>query len=143
MLANEEGIMFGFSGGSAMAGLLQLKAQLTKDDVVVIVFHDHGSRYLGKIYNDDWMRERGFLEGELKVQDLVEAKNDKSFYSVNAADKVRDVLNIMKQRDISQLPVMENGEVIGTVSENSILAYILENPMQNADKEARHISSEP
>lgn len=142
-LAKEEGIMLGFSGGSAMAGLLQLKAQLTKDDVVVIIFHDHGSRYLAKIYNDDWMRERGFLEGELKVQDLVEAKNDKSFYSVNAADKVRDVLNIMKQRDISQLPVMENGEVIGTVSENSILAYILENPMQNADKEARHIMSEP
>ncbi|MCB0581646.1 MAG: pyridoxal-phosphate dependent enzyme, partial [Phaeodactylibacter sp.] len=56
-LAREEGLLLGYSAGSAMAGLLQLKDKLTKDDVVVVVIHDHGSRYVGKIFNDDWMRE--------------------------------------------------------------------------------------
>ncbi|NNF34832.1 MAG: pyridoxal-phosphate dependent enzyme, partial [Saprospiraceae bacterium] len=63
-LAREEGILLGYSAGSALAGLLQMKDQLTADDVVVIIFHDHGSRYMGKIYNDDWMRERGFIDTE-------------------------------------------------------------------------------
>lgn len=60
-LAREEGLLLGYSAGSALAGLLQLKDQLTEDDVVVIIFHDHGSRYVGKLYNDDWMREVGFM----------------------------------------------------------------------------------
>lgn len=63
-LAKEEGILMGYSAGSAIAGLLQMADKLTKDDVVVIILHDHGSRYVGKIYNDDWMREVGFLDGE-------------------------------------------------------------------------------
>ena len=60
-LAKEEGIFVGNSAGSAIKGILQLKEELTKDDVVVVLFHDHGSRYVGKMFNDDWMRERGFL----------------------------------------------------------------------------------
>ncbi|MBP6796411.1 MAG: pyridoxal-phosphate dependent enzyme, partial [Saprospiraceae bacterium] len=69
-LAREEGLLLGYSAGSALAGLIQLKDKLTKEDIVVIIFHDHGSRYVGKIFNDDWMRERGFLETEIKVKDL-------------------------------------------------------------------------
>ncbi len=61
-LAKEEGLFLGYSCGSAAAGLVQMKEQLTKDDVVVIVFHDHGSRYVGKVYNDEWMRKNGFLD---------------------------------------------------------------------------------
>ena len=61
-IAREEGIFAGNSAGSAMAGLLQLRDHFTPDDVVVVIFHDHGSRYLGKMFNDDWMREKGFLE---------------------------------------------------------------------------------
>ncbi|MEL7122165.1 MAG: pyridoxal-phosphate dependent enzyme, partial [Bacteroidota bacterium] len=61
-LAKEEGILLGYSAGSAVAGLLQLKDKLTKDDVVVVLIHDHGSRYISKIYNDDWMKEKGFLD---------------------------------------------------------------------------------
>lgn len=61
-LAQEEGMFLGNSAGAAIKGLLQLKEHFKKDDVVVILFHDHGSRYVGKIYNDDWMREKGFLE---------------------------------------------------------------------------------
>ncbi|MFD1095274.1 PLP-dependent cysteine synthase family protein [Salegentibacter chungangensis] len=61
-LAREEGFFLGNSAGAAAKGLLQLKEHFTKDDVVVVLFHDHGSRYVGKIYNDDWMKEQGFLE---------------------------------------------------------------------------------
>ncbi|MDQ3142329.1 MAG: pyridoxal-phosphate dependent enzyme [Bacteroidota bacterium] len=141
-LAREEGILLGYSAGSALAGLLQLKNKLSKDDVVVIIFHDHGSRYIGKIYNDDWMRERGFLESEIRVSDLVAAKKDKTFYSVDSQEKVRNVLELMKEFDISQLPVMENDEVIGTIAENTILSFILENPLGNIEKPARQIMSE-
>ena len=61
-LAKEEGIFAGYSCGSAIAGLNQLKSQLKKDDVVVVLLHDHGSRYVGKIFNDDWMRDQKFIE---------------------------------------------------------------------------------
>ncbi|MFN8281308.1 MAG: pyridoxal-phosphate dependent enzyme [Saprospiraceae bacterium] len=142
-LAREEGILLGYSAGSALAGLHQLKNQLKPEDTVVLIFHDHGSRYVGKIYNDDWMRQRGFLESELKVRDLVAAKKDKSFYSVSPDSRLRDVLTMIKDHDISQLPVMKDEEVIGTISENSILQYILENPMKNADKAVSEIMSEP
>ena len=61
-LAKEEGMFLGNSAGSAIKGVLQLKKHFTKDDVIVVLFHDHGSRYVGKMFNDDWMREKGYLE---------------------------------------------------------------------------------
>jgi cystathionine beta-synthase len=61
-LALEEGMFLGNSAGAAIKGLLQLKDHFTKDDVVVVLFHDHGSRYIGKIFNDDWMKSQGFLD---------------------------------------------------------------------------------
>ncbi len=61
LLAKEEGIFVGNSAGAAMAGLIQMKDRLKKDDVVVVLFHDHGTRYIGKMFNDDWMKEQGFL----------------------------------------------------------------------------------
>ncbi|MGA9213102.1 PLP-dependent cysteine synthase family protein [Kaistella sp.] len=60
-LAKEEGIFCGYSAGSAIAALVQMKDQFTKDDVIVVLLHDHGSRYVGKIYNDEWMKEMGWL----------------------------------------------------------------------------------
>lgn len=138
-LAREEGILLGYSCGSAMAGLYQLRDNLTADDVVVIIFHDHGSRYIGKVFNDDWMRERGFLEGELKVKDLINAKQDKNFFSANSDSKVKDVLQTMKDNDISQLPVLSNGDIVGSITENKLLEFILNNPLQNADKDVSEI----
>ena len=61
-LAKEEGIFCGYSAGSAMSALVQMKDQFTKDDVIVVLLHDHGSRYVGKIYNDEWMKEMGWLD---------------------------------------------------------------------------------
>jgi len=142
-IAREEGIMLGYSAGSAVAGLLQLKDRLSKDDVVVVVIHDHGSRYVGKIYNDDWMRERGFLDTELKVKDVISRKKDKSFITVDIADTVRHAFQLMKNNDISQLPVTKNGDFVGAVTESSVLTYLLENPMQNTEKTVESVMGEP
>lgn len=142
-LAREEGMFFGYSAGSAVAGLLQLKDKLTKDDIVVVVIHDHGSRYVGKVYNDDWMRERGFLDTELKVKDILARKREKGFISVQKTETVRNVFNLMKEKDISQLPVMENGTIVGSISESAVLGYLLENPLNNTEKKVETIMSEP
>ncbi|MEE9438466.1 MAG: pyridoxal-phosphate dependent enzyme [Saprospiraceae bacterium] len=138
-LAREEGLLLGYSAGSAMGGLHQLKDKLNENDVVVIIFHDHGTRYIGKIYNDDWMRERGFLDAELKVKDIVATKSDQTFVSVDPNQAAKEVLNLMKNNDISQLPVMKGNEMIGSVTESSLLEFILANPMQNTEKQISEI----
>jgi len=130
-LAREEGMLLGYSAGSAFAGLLQLKDKLTKDDVVVVIIHDHGSRYVGKLYNDDWMRERGFLDDELKVKDIIAKKTDKQFLSVQSSETVRATFDLMKEMDISQMPVMNNGDMVGSITESAILTYLLEHPEDN------------
>jgi len=131
--------LLGYSAGSAFAGLLQLKDELTKDDGVVVVIHDHGSRYVGKLYNDEWMRERGFLDDELKVKDLIARKENKDFFAVQVNDTVRQAFNIMKENDISQMPVMENGEMVGSITESAVLTYLLENPLNNTEKKVETI----
>ncbi len=142
-LAREEGILLGYSAGSAMAGLLQLGEQFTKDDVVVIIFHDHGSRYVGKIFNDDWMRERNFLDDELKVKDIISNKSNKIFYSVTPQHTVREAFDMMKKHDISQMPVMTDNEMVGSIAENTVLTYLLENPMRHAESKIEDIMDAP
>lgn len=138
-LAKEEGLLLGYSCGSAMAGLVQLKDRLKETDVVVIIFHDHGSRYVGKIYNDEWMRERGFLSSDLTVSDLLTTKSGEAFISVESSSTVKSVLDVMKSKNISQLPVTANGELIGSVTESAVLTYILDNPLNNPNKEVKSI----
>lgn len=142
-LAKEEGIMMGYSAGSAIAGLIQLKDKLTADDVVVVILHDHGSRYVGKVYNDDWMRERGFLEDELMVKDIVRKKTANDFLSISKTTKVKEALEIMKDKDISQLPVVEAGDVVGSLTEATVLNFLLDSPMKNADQEVDKIMGAP
>ena len=142
-LAREEGLLLGYSAGSALAGLLQLKDQLTEKDVVVIIFHDHGSRYVGKIYNDDWMRERGFLDKELMVRDLLRTQGNKPLITVDSGDKVRKALQLMKEYDISQMPVMNGDDIVGSLSENAVLTYVLENPLSHSEKPVGEIMDEP
>jgi len=142
-LAKEEGLLLGYSCGSAMAGLIQLKDKLTKDDIVVIIFHDHGSRYVGKIYNDEWMRERGFLEADLKVSDLLEGKTGEAFIYVSKDSSIKETLNIMKEKNISQLPVMNGDQIVGSINETDVLSFILDNPLKNADKTVEHILRDP
>ena len=125
-LARKEGILLGYSCGSAAAGLVQLKEKLSPDDLVVVLFHDHGSRYTGKIYNDNWMRERGFLEAPKSVGDLLNIRNDQNLISIDKDTLVSDAIEIMKAKDISQLPVIHNGEMLGAVTESKIIDYLLD-----------------
>jgi cystathionine beta-synthase len=138
-LAREEGLFLGYSAGSAMGALHQLRGELKKTDVVAIIFHDHGSRYVGKIYNDDWMRERGFMEDELKVSDLISKKKDRRFIGVQISESVRNAFNLMKSNDISQLPVMEDEKVVGSITETQVLHFLLENPLQNSEKTLKEV----
>jgi len=133
-LAREEGILVGYSAGSAVAGLVQLKDKLKPDDVVVVLFHDHGSRYVGKVFNDDWMRQRGFLEGDMKVRDVIALKKDKRFISIQKSDTVKQAFELMKDHGISQMPVMDNGSIVGSITESTVLSYLLENPLGNTEK---------
>jgi cystathionine beta-synthase len=143
-LAREEGILLGYSAGSAVAGLLQLKDQLTPDDVVVVVIHDHGSRYVGKIYNDDWMRERGFLDKEMSVQELINRKKERGYISVHAGDTLQHAFQLMKQHDISQMPVTNGaGSIVGALTEDIVLDFIMENSSDRRDVQVKEIMGEP
>ena len=142
-LAREEGILLGYSAGSAMAGLLQLQEHFTQDDVVVVIFHDHGSRYVGKIFNDDWMRDRNFLDDELKVKDVISRKSNKIFYSVTPHHTVREAFDMMKKLDISQMPVVLDNNMVGSIVENAVLTYLLENPMRHAEHKIEEIMDAP
>jgi cystathionine beta-synthase len=128
-IARKEGIFAGNSAGSALAGLMQLKDQLKPDDVVVIIFHDHGSRYMGKMYNEDWLRERGFLEDEkLTAKSILAKPNSQDVVMLDCEKTVAEAINVMKTLNISQLPVTQKGMVIGKVTESNILDSLLENP---------------
>ena len=131
-IAREEGMLLGYSAGSAVAGLWQMRAELKEDDVVVVIIHDHGSRYVGKIYNDDWMRERGFLESELRAKDILAKKFKKEFICINPDTAIQEVLRLMRDFDISQLPVMENEEWVGSVGEQQVISALSENRLQNS-----------
>lgn len=142
-LAREEGLLLGYSAGSALAGLLQMKESLRPEDVVVILFHDHGSRYVGKLYNDDWMRDRGFLEPEWNLARLVEKKKDNKFIGVQKNESIKSALVLMKEHDISQLPVLEGEKITGSVTENHLLEFLLQNPAENGGKTVEDIMGEP
>jgi cystathionine beta-synthase len=142
-LAREEGILLGYSAGSAFAGLLQLKDQFKEDDVVVVIIHDHGSRYVGKIYNDDWMRERGFLDDELQVKDIIAGKAGEKFIVVENTDTVRSVFNLMKEKDISQLPVLKEKKIVGSITQSAVLSYLLDNPFNNTENKVEDIMGAP
>ncbi|HAP01774.1 MAG TPA: cystathionine beta-synthase [Bacteroidetes bacterium] len=123
-ITKEEGIFVGYSAGSAVQGLLQMKDKLKKDDLVVVIFHDHGSRYVGKLYNDDWMRERGFLDVKT-VNDLLKGRSGK-IISVAPSQTVGEAIIAMKKNEIDQLPVIESEKVVGSITESKIFNLLLE-----------------
>lgn len=126
-IAKEEGLFCGYSAGSCIQGLMQLKASLTKDDVVVCIFHDHGSRYVGKIYNDQWMMERGFLEVKT-FKDIVSGRAGKKLITVEPTNTVAEAVELMKKYDIEQIPVLQNNELVGSLSEGGLFQKIFSNP---------------
>jgi cystathionine beta-synthase len=128
-IAREEGIFAGNSAGSAMAGLLQLRHHFMKDDVVVVIFHDHGSRYLAKMYNDEWMRAKGFIEiSGMTARDLVAMGVSGELFAVEAARPIEDAIRIMSEHDFSQVSVTRDGRVIGSLNESHLYNEFVRNP---------------
>ncbi len=125
-IAREEAIFAGNSAGSAMAGLLQMKDRFKQGDVVVVIFHDHGTRYLGKMYNDEWMRDRGFLKEERKTaRDLIAGHLDKPLVTIGSGELVSHAIEKMKKFGISQIPVIKDEHIAGFVDETRLYQSML------------------
>lgn len=127
-IAREEGLFCGYSAGSCLQGMMQLKSRLKKNDVVVCVFHDHGSRYVGKIYNDQWMMERGFLEVKT-FRDVVNGRGPKQKLVVlRTEDTVSKAVEMMKKYDIEHIPVFNGEMLVGAISEVGLFQKVFSNP---------------
>jgi cystathionine beta-synthase len=130
-LTREEGIISGGSAGTAVAGLMKIADRFTGNDVVVVLLPDTGERYLSKIYNDEWMQENGFLAPErITARYILQSKNKdiRSLVAIDPETSVRRALDLMKEHDISQLPVVDNGKPVGALNDNEVMAAIMEDP---------------
>jgi cystathionine beta-synthase len=129
-IAREEGIFAGNSAGSAMAGLLQLKEHFQAGDVIVVIFHDHGSRYLGKMFNDDWMREKGFFEKSgMTARDLVASGVSGELLSIECHQPVEAAVRLMGEHDFSQLSITHEGRLVGSLNETHLYSELVKNPL--------------
>jgi cystathionine beta-synthase len=126
-IAREEGIFAGNSAGSAMAGLLQLKDHFKPDDLIVVIFHDHGSRYLGKMYNDEWMREKGFFEKTgMTARDLVASGVSGELLSLESREPVAAAVKLMSAHDFSQISITRDGRLVGSLNETHLYGCLVE-----------------
>jgi cystathionine beta-synthase len=127
-IPKEEAIFAGNSAGSAMAGLMQMKHLFKKGDVVVVIFHDHGTRYLGKMFNDEWMRDRNFLEiTKPKAMDLVANHKNQKLLTIDINASISEVLTVLNKYNISQIPVTENGNFVGSLNDSYLFNKLIEN----------------
>ena len=142
-IAKEEGIFVGNSAGAAVKGLLQLKDKFNKNDVVVVLFHDHGSRYVGKMFNDDWMRDRGFLDEEVTTAvDLIKDRSNKPLMTVRTEELVSHAIERMREYKISQIPVEDLQGFVGAIDETTLLHHFIADK-NIADKPIKEIMGAP
>jgi len=146
-MSREEGLLVGGSCGSAVAGAIKYmkKHNLGADKNIVVLLPDSGRSYLSKIFSDDWMKENGFLEPSMDtpVSQLLSHKDKpKDLVYLNTAHTVSDAVKMMKEYDISQMPVMDNGKVVGSIQESSLLNTIFSD-MNIISKTVKDIMKEP
>lgn len=130
-LTREEGLMVGGSAGTAVAGMMKIADRFTENDVVVVLLPDLGERYLTKIFNDDWMREHGFLRPErITARYVIDSKGKdlRELIEVDPVTTVRKTLELMQQKDISQIPVLDRGKPVGSVHDSDLMAKVMEHP---------------
>src|SRR5450432_4045559 len=127
-ISREEGIFAGNSAGSAMAGLLQLRDHFKDDDVIVVIFHDHGTRYLGKMFNDDWMRQKGFIEKHgMTARDLVSMKLSGELRSLESEEPVEHAIRLMSEHDFSQISITRDNRLVGSLNETQLYNELVRN----------------
>jgi len=141
-LAKEEGLFCGYSAGSCLQGLMQLKNRLKKGDLVVCIFHDHGSRYVAKIYNDQWMMERGFLDVK-SFRDIVNSRGVYPLITLSPDQTVGEAVDRMKELHIENIPVLQNGIPVGAVSESGLFNYMLGNGADIRNKKIKEVIEAP
>lgn len=142
-LARLEGILTGGSGGSAVLGAIRYAEQIDREANIVVLLPDSASRYLNKIFDDEWMRENGFLDPEEELGTIRELINGKSadVFTVDYATPIRQVISMMKDHGISQVPVMDGNRLAGIINESALLQYVLEGE-PNLDKPVGEIASD-
>jgi len=142
-IALEEAIFVGNSAGACIKGLLQLKEHFKPEDVVVVLFHDSGSRYVGKMFNDDWMRERGFLEENItKAEDVIKDHIDKELIVVRTEELVSHAIERMRKYKISQIPVVDITGFVGSVDETDLFrSYVADKNV--AEKPIKEVMGKP
>jgi len=128
-LTRKEGIFGGGSCGGAMAGAIKFARLHPECKTIVVLMPDSGSRYLSKVYDDAWLRQNGFLEEDLagRVEDLLHKRRQRVI-AAQAAESIRDVLSVMKEHGISQVPVLEGEKLVGMLSESGLLGAMLADP---------------
>lgn len=131
-LAREEGLFVGWSCGSAVFGALEYaKENLKEDDVMVIILPDHGTRYLGKVYNDSWMKNHGYLEAGnfASARDIVTRKNGTGkLETIAAGATIGQAITTLNKMGVSQLPVVEKDQFVGSITDSKILNQLIEKP---------------
>lgn len=128
-LVRLEGLFVGGSGGAAVAGAIKYAKQSGKKENILVLLPDAASKYISKIFNDEWMRENGFLDEEKSlgtVRDLLGGKGSSHVVTVSATAKVREVIDSMKSHGISQVPVLDNGKLRGMVQEVDLLRHLVQ-----------------
>jgi cystathionine beta-synthase len=131
LLARTEGIFAGGSSGAVLHVALKVAESLSQKDMIVMIIPDSGTRYLSKIYNDNWMKENQFLEPAVHVragQVVRDKVRRKEMVSIPLGITVEEAVNLMREHDISQVPVVESGESVGSISEARILDILVSNP---------------
>src|SRR2546427_6024024 len=125
-IAREEGIFAGNSAGSAIAGGLQLKDRLLPHDLLVVIFHHHGSRYLGKMFNDEWMREKGFTEKTgMTARDLVASGVSGELFAVESNEPVEHAVRVMSEHDFSQISITRDKRLVGSLNETHLYNEVI------------------
>lgn len=132
-LSREEGLFVGWSSGSAVHGALEYLREhpMGSDDVMVILLPDHGTRYLNKVYNDNWMKDHGFLEERnfASARDIVKHRRGRNgLFTVRRDARIADAIQIMNKEGIDQVPVVHEKEFVGSVSSASLLGRIIDDP---------------
>ena len=150
-LAQEEGLLVGGSSGMAVVAALNVAKPLGPEDIVVVILPDSGRGYLGKIFNDDWMKSYGFIAGgeEATVGEVLQGKSGRlpDLVHTHPHETVRDVIEIMNEYGVSVLPVLSQeppvvmGEVVGAVNERDLTAKLFKNEAKLTDKVSDHLGA--
>lgn len=145
-LSREEGIFGGWSCGSALHGAMEYaKEHLRKEHTMVVLLPDHGTRYLGKVYNDMWMKDHGFLEERAygTARQIIAGRNGKDgLFTVTKNSTIGEAIKIMNKEGVDQMPVVEGGEFVGSVTTNSLIERIISDPSIK-DKSVGEIMDKP